>query len=111
MPRYNNRRRQRTYDHEVILISEITDFDDIGNPIKTRKEKTVLCDLDSISRAEFYDASVAGMKPEVTFVIHLFEYEGENIVEYDNKEYKVIRTYANDYEEVELTCERVVGNG
>lgn len=101
-----------TYDHELILIGDAPIIkDEIGNekpsaePIKT----PVLCDVRSIGRNEFYGAAAAGLKPEIVFVIHSYEYSGQQRLLFDNKLYKVIRTYGTGIEEIELTCERVVG--
>lgn len=111
MARKRKKIQQRTYDHEIILISETVDYDELGNPIISENKTSLLCDLQSIGRTEFYDAAAQGLKPEVIFVIHAFEYNGEQIIEYDSKRYKVMRTYAVDQEELEITCERVVRDG
>lgn len=110
MPR--QRKRARTFDQEVTLIGEELTYDELNNPIVKEVKTTVLCDIDSIGSNEFYDASAQGLKPSLTFVIHAFEYNDEQVIAYmnDDDRYKVIRTYTNDYEEVELTCEKVIGN-
>ena len=107
-----NRRRQvykkeRTFDHELTLISQRMDFDEIGNQIPVETKKIILCDLNSIGQQEFYNASVQGLKPSIVFVVHPFEYEGEALVEFESQRYKVIRTYGIGTDELELTCERV----
>lgn len=109
------------YNHEVSLISHETTKDDIGNDVKTPIERTVLCRLDSIGQSEFYNANVSGLKPELKIIIKVFEYNGEKDVLYEGTEYKVIRTYHKGeedparrikqlrFDEIELTCERVIG--
>jgi len=99
-----------TFDHEVTLIKEATVYDDLGNPTKTEVKTPILCDLRSIGRNEFYSAAVQGMKPDIAFVIYSFEYDDQNIVEFEGKRYTVLRTYGSDWETVELTCERVLAN-
>lgn len=107
------RRRSRTYDHEITLIGEKITYDELKNPITEKTETKVLCDVDSVGSNEFYQASAEGLKPSVTFVIHAFEYSDEQRIAYKDEDdlYKVIRTYANDYEEIEITCEKVVRDG
>ena len=100
-----------SYDHELILLSETTTYDEVGNPIQSVERSPVLCELNSVGRSEFYNAAVAGLKPEKAFTIHKFEYGNENELEFEGLKYKVIRTYATDFEEIELTCEKVTGNG
>lgn len=101
-----------TYDHELILIgSRPAGMDSIGNPVTEKVETAVLCGLRSVGRNEFYGAAAAGLRPEITFVVHGYEYNGEQSVRWEGRTYKVLRTYAVGMEETELTCERVVNSG
>ena len=100
-----------TYDHELTLISQTITEDEIGNQIPVETETVVLCGLKSVGRNEFYSAAVTGLKPELVFVIHGYEYNGEQEVKFEGNRYRVIRTYLTDFEEVELTCERVTADG
>lgn len=101
------------WDNELTLIQEpaIT-YDDIGNPIIGEPIETVVfCEVNSISRNEFYNASLAGLKPSIVFTVHSYEYNDETQIKFDTKNYKVMRTYLKNTEELELTCEKVAGNG
>jgi len=98
------------YNHELTLIGQIEKEDDLGNQIYEEKPTTVLCKLQSIGRNEFYSASTAGLRPEKIFVIHGYEYNQELLIEFNGDRYSVIRTYANDFEEMELVCERKVAD-
>ena len=108
-----------TYDQELTLIGEEYPLDEYGNPatdengnqIIIETETVILCGLKSVSRNEFYNAAVSGLRPEFVFVIHTFEYSGEGKVEFEGVRYKVIRAYQKSTEEMELTCERVIGDG
>lgn len=97
--------------NELTLIQETYTEDEIGNQVATEDKTTIFCDIKSVGRAEFYNAVATGLKPEIIFIIHNYEYSGENQVEYDGKKYNVIRTYENSTEELELTCEKVLNNG
>ena len=97
------------YNHELTLISENTDYDLIGNPIVTETKTDILCDQKSIGRTEFYKAAAEGLKPEYIFVMHGYEYNNEKKVEFEGNTYKVMRTYSEDFEEIELTCSKVIG--
>lgn len=97
------------YDNELILVGATTYTSDaVGNQKPTPEEKTILCGIKSIGRNEFYSAAVAGLRPEITFIIHGYEYSGEKKVIFEEEEYKVIRTYGEDFEEMELICEKVI---
>lgn len=100
-----------TYDHELILIAQTMQEDEIGNQVPVETRTTILCSLQSIGRNEFYDAAASGLKPELMFTIHAYEYKGERQVEFEGVKYNVIRTYRANFEELELTCEKVIGNG
>ena len=109
------------YNHELTLISYTITKDEIGNPIKTPIRETVLCKVRSIGSTEYYNAQVSNLKPELKFIVHAFEYQNQREVEFEGNKYQVIRTYKGDTvdrsdnalkdEEIELTCERVLGNG
>lgn len=100
-----------TYDHELTLVGEAIEEDEIGNqrPVETRM--TILCSVNSAGRSDFYSGAAAGLRPEYVFTIHAYEYGGERIVEFEGVRYRVIRTYQTGTEEIELTVERVIGNG
>lgn len=100
-----------TYDHEVTLISQTYEQDEIGNQIPVESETTVLCGKRSVGRSEFYNAAANGMRPELVLVIHGYEYHDEKVVRFEGAKYNVVRSYATTFEEIELTCEKVIGNG
>lgn len=98
--------------NELTLIKETTTYDDIGNQIPGAPIETIIfCEVNSISRNEFYNASMAGLKPSIIFTVHPYEYNDEEKIKFEDKNYKVIRTYSKNTEELELTCEKVLGNG
>lgn len=97
-----------TYDNELILINQTYTQNELGDNISSETEKNVLCAIKSVTRNEFYNAAKVGIKPEIVFVLHKYEYVGERKVIFNNEEYKVIRTYSTGLEEVELTCEKVI---
>lgn len=103
-------------DYGLTLLSTTITYDEIGNPIETPNNIDILCDMKSIGRTEFYNAAANGLKPEAIFVVHPYEYNNERYVEFSKDEtpkirYKVIKTYEVDFEKLELTCEKVAGNG
>lgn len=97
------------YDHELTLISVVRYQNEIGEWVTAESKSKVLCEVKSVGRNEFYNAAVSGLKPTAVFVLHAYEYAGQQSVEFEGARYKVLRTYATDFEEVELTCERTTG--
>lgn len=108
------------YDHELSLVSVTWEENDIGVQIPVETKTTILCGLKSVARNEFYSAAVAGLKPEMVFVVHECEYSGEREVEFEGNKYRVLRTYRGGmakqgtklgFDEMELTCEKVINDG
>ena len=59
-----------TFDNELKLINHLAwTEDDIGNQIPVTSETVLLCGIKSVGRNEFYNAAVAGLKPEISFII------------------------------------------
>ena len=96
------------YDYELTLVKQSYKTDTLMNQIPEKIETIVYCNLKSITRGEFYNAASQGIKPEIVFVIHKYEYNDEKEILFEGKKYKVIRTYSKDFEEIELTCEKVI---
>jgi len=112
------------YNHELTLIGHEVIKDEIGNEISIPAERKILCKVIDVGNREFYDAQASGLKPSIKFIIHEFEYGGEKEVMFEGEKYKVLRTYRARYsigdrktknildaEEIELTCEKVIGHG
>ena len=91
-----------TYDHELTLVEETYDTDEIGNQIPITNERILYCQVKSVGRNEFYTASTSDLRPEIVFVVHRYEYKKERKVIFDRQQYSVIRTYATGFEEIEL---------
>lgn len=108
------------YNHELTLVLYKYIKDDIGNNIKEEIKTDVLCRVQGISSNEFYNSATIKLKPEIKFIMHNFEYLGQKEVIYNNQKYVVVRTYKPrevmgnnktglEFDEIELTCERMVG--
>lgn len=98
------------WQSEVTLISEEYEFDEIGNQIPILIEEEVFCNVKSISRSEFYNAATTGLKPSLVFKVRIVDYNDQEKIKFEDNEYKIIRTYIVDTENIELTCEKVLGN-
>lgn len=99
------------FSHDLVLIKTVFTSDDIGNQIATEERTEVFCNVKSITRTEFYNAATTDLKPSIVFVVHLYEYNDEEVVEYNSVKYRVIRTYMTNTEEIELICEKVIADG
>ena len=93
----------------INLISESRTQDDYGRWIATKTSKQVMCQVDSITRAEFFEGGRNGLNPEFKFTMFFGDYSGESIVEYQGKTYAVYRTYLRRTDIIELYVERKGG--
>jgi SPP1 family predicted phage head-tail adaptor len=89
------------------LISVTNSADGMGGNVETKTSRQVFANKKSIRQKEFYEAHTAGLKPELMFVVRTVEYEGEEILSYDGKEYNIIRSYDKNGELTELICSKV----
>jgi len=98
---------------KVKLISVTVTEDAIGNQVQTETTTEVWAEETGIRQSEFYNAAVAGLRPERTFVIWANEYSGQTKIEAVGVKYKLIRAYNNPSksEMIELVCERVTADG
>lgn len=94
-----------TLIHYPEVVDELNNhYDDKDNPI----EVTLLTQITSASRIEFYNHGSPENRPEYIALIHECEYEGQHICRFRDEEYSIERTYKNgDY--LELTLVRIQG--
>ena len=92
----------------ITLVTQTITTDKYGNEVETETEKTVFCEVDSISQAEFYAAANTELNPEYKFTIFFGDYEGEEVVVFNGARYSVYRTYRTG-DNLELYAERKIG--
>ena len=71
--------------------------------------RQIFCQVDSVSRAEFFSAGQIGLKPEYRFTVFFGDYDDEELVEYNGQVYSVYRTYHARKDELELYVTRKEG--
>lgn len=94
----------------VTLIHTTFAEDSLGQHVPVETLRTVFCSVDSISRAEFYDAARAGLKPEYRITMFAPEYDREESLILNGVRYGIVRTYQNRNETIELYVERLTGD-
>lgn len=73
--------------------------------VPTETQRQVFCSVRSVGMREAYTAMSNGLHPELVFVLSDYgDYNGEKILLYREKQYRVIRTYISGTS-IELTCE------
>lgn len=98
---------------EIVLIKTTQTENDMGDVIDVQEKSVVLCEVESVTRNEFYNAAKVDMQPEIVFVINRYDYEGQSELEYEGNLYDVIRSYKPnhrnnptpmDIDRLELVC-------
>ena len=92
----------------ITLVAQTITTDKYGNEVAKETERTVFCEVDSISQAEFYAAANTELNPEYKFTIFFGDYEGEEVVVFNGARYSVYRTYRSG-DNLELYAERKIG--
>ena len=92
----------------ITLIKQTVTYDDYGREEISESSTTVLCEVESIQQSEFFAAADTELNPEYRFTVFFGEYDGENIVEYNNERFAIYRTYRTG-DDLELYVERKIG--
>lgn len=71
--------------------------------------RTVFAQVDSVTRAEFFDGGRNGLNPEYRFTLFFGDYAGERVLEYNGETYAIYRTYHARTDIIELYTERKGG--
>ena len=96
---------------DVIRLIPVTYSKD-ANGIQRATEgepRKVMCQVDSVTRNEFFEGGRNGLNPEFVFRVFFGDYEGERLVEYRGKRYSIYRAYHGRNDMMELYAERKGG--
>lgn len=92
----------------LTLVTRTITTDTYGNETVQETDKTVFCEVYSITQSEFFAAADTQLNPEYRFTVFFGDYNGQEIVKYNGARYAVYRTYrTGDY--LELYVERKIG--
>jgi hypothetical protein len=93
---------------ELIAVTHSSDEYGVSHRVEG-EPKTVMCDVKSVTRNEFFEGGRNGLNPEYEFDVFDGDYDGETIVVYKNKRYAVYRTYHGRTDKIELYVQREGG--
>lgn len=93
----------------LVLVSVTRTQNEFGGWVETPAARQVPCRVDSVTRAEFFDAAAIGLKPEWRFTVFSGDYSGEIECMYQGKPYSIYRTYHADGDYMELYVEAKAG--
>lgn len=93
----------------ITLVGSTRTQNDFGVWVETKTNRDVFCQVDSVTRSEFFEGGRNGLNPEYRFTMFFADYNGEREVIFKDKPYSVYRTYHGRTDEIELYVERKGG--
>lgn len=93
----------------LTLIKETHTKNEYGVTVTTTTERNVFCQVNSVTRAEFFQGGRNGLNPELEFTMFFGDYDDERTCRYKGKEYGIYRTYITRSDTIELYAERKGG--
>lgn len=93
----------------IYLVAYNQVQDSMGIFHKVPEKTQVFCDVVSVSQAEWYEGSRNGLNPQLRFTVFRYDYNGQEAIEYNGKEYAIYRTYVGRNETIDLYTEEKKG--
>ncbi len=91
---------------DLVAVKKVDDADHYQTSVETKR--TVFANEASVKRAEFYEAMKAGTQVSLTLEMRGIDYDGEELLDYKGKRYRLTRPYTKNGEMVELNCKEEV---
>lgn len=93
----------------IMMLSTTKAQDAYGVWVESPTSRMVFCQVDSVTRAEFFDGGRNGLNPEYRMTMFFGDYNGEKLLSYNGQTYSVYRTYQGKNDTIELYVERKGG--
>ena len=93
----------------ITLLASTKTQNQYGVWTETQTARDVFCQVDSVTRAEFFEGGRNGLNPEFRMTMFFGDYDGERELLYKGKAYSVYRTYQGRNDTLELYVERKGG--
>lgn len=94
----------------ITLVSTAKTQDAFGVWRETPSGRKVFCQVDSVTRNEFFEGGRNGLNPQYRFTVFFGDYKGEQTVIYKGLPYAVYRTFHARTDTLELYVERKGGS-
>ena len=96
---------------DFYLLADTWTQDGIKQWVKTTTRRQVFGRVQSVTGNEFFAGGQNGFKPEFRITMFAPDYEGEDNLELNGKQYSIYRTYYATTDTLELYVERRAGDG
>jgi SPP1 family predicted phage head-tail adaptor len=94
------------FSEKITLRAETKSIDVMGGTTRSYVDTEVWANKKSITRAEFYNAQMAGIKVDAVFVVHLEDWSEQEAVTYGATQYEIVRSYQKGDGDIELICRK-----
>lgn len=98
------------YTEVIYLVSKSYADDSIGNKIPTTTKTMIQAKKNNVSTKEFYSAVSVGITPQFEFQIRKSNYNGADLIEYNNVTYHLIRTIDKSITDMVLVIGKKAGS-
>lgn len=95
---------------QITLLATTKTQNDYGVWVEAQTSRNVFCQVDSVTRAEFFEGGRNGLNPEFRMKMFFGDYEGEKLLIYNGNTYSIYRTYQGRNDTIELYVERKGGS-
>ena len=93
----------------IMLLSTTKTQNEYGVWVESPTSRMVFCQVDSVTRAEFFEGGRNGLNPEFRMTMFFGDYNGEKLLSYNGQTYSIYRTYQGKNDTIELYVERKGG--
>ena len=93
----------------ITLVAETLTQDENGVWKRELTEKEVFAQIETVTRAEFFEGGRNGLNPEFKFTMFFGDYDDEREVIYNGTHYGIYRVYYGRNDTIELYAERKGG--
>lgn len=94
----------------ITLLSTTKAQNAYGVWVETTTPRDVFCQVDSVTRAEFFAGGRNGLNPEFRMTMFAGDWNGERLLIYKGNSYSVYRTFQGRNDTLELYVERKGGS-
>lgn len=93
----------------IKLLATQKSQNDYGVWEETQTSRDVFCQVESVTRAEFFEGGRNGLNPEFRMLMFSGDYNGERLLMYNGNTYSIYRTFIAKNDIIELYVERKGG--
>lgn len=94
---------------QITLLSTTKEQNEYGVWVETTSSRDVFCQVDSVTRSEFFEGGRNGLNPEYRMKVFFADYNGEKLLVYNGLTYSIYRTFQGNTDIIELYVERKGG--